>query len=211
MVSSIIKPFSAFDGELEDVLFNSTRVWVTWLKALFGARPVGNYRWVENQTETEIHIVNESPYQMEAPTSQPQLVVTMGPSSWSDSGIVDLGRFIDPESQVHTGMTSVSMSISCIAKEPGEARAIAYFVFRLIPVFENVLQKYGIHGVVKNLTIGQTSSANSLVQGSPLSEWRMVQVQVPYFQQDTLVVSETAETFHGQVHRIRMQMDELLG
>jgi len=211
VTSSLIKPYDPFAGELHDSIFQSTRVWDAWIKALFAARPVGNYRWVNNPTETEIHITNESPYQMESPTSQPQIVISMGPCNWTSTGIMDHGGFVTENPRVHVGMSSVSLGLNCIAKEAGEARAIAYFVYRLIPVFEKVLQKYGISGIVQNLTLGTATSANSLVQGSPLSSWRLVPIQVPYFQQDTLEEAETSETFHGQVRRITMQMDELLG
>jgi hypothetical protein len=127
------------------------------------------------------------------------------------SQMMTMENFVNGDSIYYQGLISAAFSIHCIAREGAEARKLAYYVFRLIPVFEKVLQKMGLHGVVNNLVVGQESPAGALVQGSSMPEWKLVTVQAPFLIKDTLLFDSTGEgTFQPMIQYITMRMETLL-
>lgn len=213
-MGSILPAYNPFKDPIPDVLNHALRCWVSWLKSLFGARPPSNYRWVPNQTETEIIILDQGPVQLEAPNSRPAIITQLGASTWSGSGMsqmMTIENFINGSPTYYQGLISAAFSINVIAREGAEARKLAYHIFRLLPIFEPVLQKMGIHGVVNNLVIGQETSAEALVQGSSLPEWKLVAIQAPFFIKDTLVLETSGEeAFQPMIRYITMRMETLL-
>lgn len=213
-MSSLVTAYHPFKDPIPDVLNGAVRAWVSWLKALFSSRPPGEYRWVSNQSETDIIIVDQAPQNMESPNTRPLIVTQIGSSTWTGSGMsqqLTVGNFLNEDQIFYQGLISASFSINCIAREGAEARKLAYYIFRLIPVFEKILQKMGIHGVVNNLVVGQETSAGALVQGSSASEWKLVAVQAPFLIKDTLYLASSGEeAFQPMIHYITMRMETLL-
>ena len=215
MQSSVIKKYNPFDDPIPDVIGESKRIWITWLKSLFASRPVGRYRWVPNATESEIHILDQGPYNVEHTNARPAIITVVGPGTWSQGAFSQkavMAPFPLEDPTVFLGLSSVSMTINCLAREGEEARALAYHIYRLVPVFEIALQRFGVHGVINNLVVGQESPAGALVQGSSSPEWKMVPVQAPYFIKDALEMRtpEGVGTFQPMLRAITMQMTTLL-
>ena len=215
MVSNVVKRYNPFHEPIPDVLTDSVRCWISWMKALFSLRPPGNYRWLPNMSETEIVIIDQGPYNIESPNKRPAIITTLGPSTWAMSGISQMESTfpgIPNAWQINfLGMISAAIGINVVAREGAEARTIAYHVFRMIPVFEKLLQRKGLHGVSYSLVIGQESSAGALVQGSSAPEWKLVTVQAPFMLHDYLEMEEnTPGSVQEIVQQITMQMDVLL-
>jgi len=125
--------------------------------------------------------------------------------------MLSMDSFINDNSTYYQGLINAAFTINCIAREGAEARKLAYYVFRLVPVFEKVLQKMGIHGVVNNLVVGQETSAGALVQGSSMPEWKLVAVQAPFLIKDRLHLDATGdEAFQPMIQYITMRMETLL-
>jgi len=213
-VSSAMPAYHPFNDPIPDVLNDAVRAWVSWLKSLFSARPVGDFRWTSNQSDTDIIIIDQAPQNMESPNTRPMLVTQLGSSTWTGSGMsqqLTTGNFLNQNEIYFQGLISASFSINCIAREGAEARRLAYFIFRMVPVFEKILQKMGIHGVVNNMVIGQETSAGALVQGSSASEWKMVVIQAPFLIKDTLYLGSAGEeAFQPMIQYITMRMETLL-
>lgn len=215
MESSVVKRYNPFDDPIPDVIGDSKRVWITWIKSLFARRPVGQYRWVPNATESEIQVLDQGPYNIERTNARPAIITVAGPSTWSQGAFsqkAEMSPFPNEDPTIFLGMSSVSMTINCLAREGEEARSLAYHIYRLVPVFEVALQRFGIHGVINNLVIGQESPAGTLVQGSSAPEWKLVPIQAPYFIKDALELKtpEGVGTFQPMLRAITMQMITLL-
>lgn len=215
MESTVVKTFNPFTDPIPDVIGESKRVWITWLRSLFATRPVGHHRWLPNESETEIFIMDQGPYNVETANARPAVVLIVGPGSWSQGSFsqkAEMSPFPNEDPTVFLGMSSVSLTLNVIAKEGEEARSVAYYIYRLVPVFEAALQRFGVHGVVSNLVLGQESSAGALVQGSSAPEWKLVPVQAPYFLKDALEMKtpEGAGAFQPMLRTITMQMTTLL-
>jgi len=215
MTDSLIKAFNPFTDPVPDVIGLSKRTWVAWLRSLFAMRPVGNYRWLPNATETEIHVLDQGPYNAESSNSRPAVITVVGAGSWSQGALsqkTETAPFPREDPTIFLGMSSVSLTLNVLAREGEEARKLAYLVYRLVPVFEAALQRFGIHGVISNLVVGQETPAGALVQGSSASEWKMVPIQAPYFVKDALELKtpDGVGTFQPMLRAITMQMTTLL-
>jgi len=213
-MTSLITPYHPFKDPIPDVMQLAVRAWVSWLKSIFGARPPGSYKWSPDQSATDIVIVDQGPIQLESPNLRPSIITMMGASTWAGQGMttmLTLDNLADGVPITYQGLINAAFSINFIAKEGAEARKIAYYVFRLLPVFEKVLQKMGLHGVVNNLVLGQETSPGALVQGSSMSEWKMVPLQAPFFIKDTLSMDSSGEdSFQPMIQYITMRMTTML-
>ena len=215
MTSSTIKTYHPFNDPIPDVFGLAVRTWIAWIKSLFASRPVGQFRWVPNESETEIIITDQGPINAESPHYRPAIITALGPGSWTGTGLtqrLQMAPFPLDAPTVYSGMSSVNFSITCVAREGAEARRLGYYLYRLIPVFEPILQKFGLHGVTAALVIGQENPAESLVQGSSMPEWKAVTIQAPFFVKDTLIADAPGGdwAFQPMVRSITISMQTLL-
>lgn len=208
MTSELVKTFNPFKEAIPDTIYSATRIWNAWLKSIFALRPVGGFHWVPNETETEIVIMDQGPYNIENKV-RPAIITVMGPATWASAGKM-YSEFLGGN-EIHTAMSSCTVAINCVANEGTVARKLGYLVYRLIPVFDGTLKKYGIHGVMQNLAMSPESPPGTLVAGSSSPEWSMVSVQVPFMIQDTLAVKQDDESFHAMVRSITISMESILG
>lgn len=190
----------------EDRLFLATRAWVLWLHGLFGTRPAGHYRWDPNIQETEIVISDQMPTNIEPTNKRPIITTARGPASWSSLSINQvrdqdlLGR-----SKVFSDMLSCSMTLSVIAREGLEAQELAYMLFRMIPVFKPHLMRLGrMHAIGNNVQLTPETPHGALVPGSSVPEWKMVQLIVPFYIQDT--ISSDDEGFYTMMKAVTLKM-----
>lgn len=195
----------------DDRLVVATKAWLVWLQGLFASRPVGHYRWDRNITETEIVISDQMPTNIEPTNKRPIITTARGPASWASLSINQVrDRTLLGESRVYSDLVTCSMTISVIAKEGLEAQGLAYMLFRMIPVFKPQLLRLGrMHSLGNNVQLTPETSHGALVPGSSVPEWKMVQLTIPMYIQDT--ISSDDEGFHTMLKAVTLEMQVLSG
>jgi hypothetical protein len=190
----------------DDALYTATRAWLLWLQGLFSTRPSGEYKWSQNQQETEIVIADQYPDKEERTNTRPKIITSRGPASFMSSS-VNQAMDISPSSNRtrYADLVGTTIVLSILAKEGLEAQRLAYTVFRLIPVFKASIARLGnIHFIGNNITIGPESGFGQIVPGSSSPEWTQVQVMIPIFIQE--IVDSTEEDFYTLVRRVNLLM-----
>jgi hypothetical protein len=190
----------------DDPVRQATRAWLVWLQGLFGSRPVGNHHWEENIDETEVVISDQMPTHIEPTSRRPIITTARGPISW---GGVSTNQLRDQDllgqSRVFTDIVVCSMTLSVIAREGLEAQGLGYMLFRLIPVFKPQLLRLGnMHSIGNNVQLTQETTHGALVPGSSVPEWKMVQLTVPFYLQDT--ISSNDEGFYTMYRDVTLSM-----
>ena len=190
----------------EDRVRLATRAWLKWLQGLFASRPVGHHHWEENQDETEITITDQMPEHHEPNSRRPIITTARGPVSWagmSNNQVRD--QDLLGQHKVYTDIVACSMTISVIAREGLEAQNLGYMLFRLIPVFKPQLLRLGyMHSLGNNVQLTPETTHGALVPGSSVPEWKMVQVIVPFYMQDT--ISSDDEGFYTMFKDVTLKM-----
>lgn len=189
----------------DDRLYLATRAWILWIQGLFSTRPVGDYKWSSNPSETEILVTGSFPTDTQKTVKKPFIVVQRGPAQYlgtSHDGI--LHQNMSGTQITFADIIATSITISCVAREGPEAQRIAYTLFRLIPVFRRSIQRLGrIHAIPHNITIGQEAGYSSIVPENGFPEWRIVQVGAAFQIQDVV----SAETdFHTVLRAVNLHM-----
>ena len=195
-------PFSVPD----DCLHLATRAWLIWLQGLFRTRPSGYYRWDSSMDETEIIITDQNPDKVEKTNIRPIVATARGAATWAGTS---MGQSIQHDlaspRTTYTDLIGTSMTLSIIAREGLEAQNIAYFIFRMIPVFKSSIMRLGkMHAISNNITITQESQQGALVPGSSSPEWKMVQVIIPFYIQDVITADE--KDFYSLMRAVNLHM-----
>jgi len=192
----------------EDRLLQATRAWLIFLQGLFKNRPPGHYRWNQNHAETEIIITDQNPDDVDRTNKRPIISTTRGPATWSSTSMSQTQylSLASPNRNV-IDMFSCSMTISVTAREGLEAQAIAYTIFKMIPVFRSGITRLGhMHAIGNNVTISPETQQGQLVPGSSSPEWKMVQIVVPFYVQEVISVNE--DNFHSMVRAVTLHLEE---
>lgn len=192
----------------EDRLLTATRAWLVWLQGLFKNRPLGRYRWSPNSAETEIVITDQNPDEVDRTNKRPIISTARGPATWASTSMsqTELVSYASEDRRV-IDMFSCSMTISVVAREGLEAQAIAYTIFRMIPVFRDGIARLGrMHAIGNQVTVSPETPKGQLVPGSSTSEWKMVQLTIPFYVQEVISVSE--EDFHSMVRDVNLILAE---
>lgn len=190
----------------EDRVRVATRAWLRWLQGLFGSRPVGHYHWEQNMDETEVVITDQMPEHIEPNSRRPIVTTARGPVSWagmSSNQVRD--QDILGQHKVFSDIVVSSMTISIIAREGLEAQNLGYMLFRMIPVFKPQLLRLGnMHSIGNNVQLTPETTHGALVPGSSVPEWKMVQLTVPFYLQDT--ISSDDEGFYTMFRDVTLNM-----
>ena len=195
-------PFSVPD----DAVHKATRAWLIWLQGLFRTRPSGNYRWDSNMDETEIVITDQNPDNVEKTNTRPIIATARGPATWAGTSMGQsiLHSFDSPRT-TYTDLIGTSTTLSVIAREGLEAQNIAYFIFRMIPVFkDSIMRLGGIHAISNNVTLTQENQQGAVVPGSSSPEWKMIQVIIPFYIQDVVTADE--KDFYSLMRTVNLHM-----
>lgn len=190
----------------EDCLHVATRAWLIWLQGLFRTRPSGHYRWNRNMDETEIVITDQNPDKIEKTNVRPIIATARGPATWAGTSMGQaIPHGLDTPAVTYTDIIGTSMTLSVIAREGLEAQNLAYFIFRMIPVFKASIQRLGrIHAISTNITLTQESQQGALVPGSSSPEWKMIQVIIPFYIQDVVTADE--KDFYSLMRSVNLHM-----
>ena len=198
-------PHSSF-AMPEDRLYVATRAWLLWLQGLFRTRPPGEYRWDPNVDETELIITDQLPNAAERTNKRPVISTSRGQAGFMSTSMSQqmVPSFRSP-SAVYTDLIACSVTINVLAREGLEAQKLAYLVFRLIPVFRDSILRLGrMHAISNNISLTQESTPGQILPGSSTPEWRMVQLVVPFFIQDTIRADE--KDFYPLVRAVNLHM-----
>jgi hypothetical protein len=189
-----------------DRLLEATRAWLVWLQGLFKSRPIGQYKWHPNLTETEIIISDQNPSGMETTNKRPLIVTSRGPAGWVSSSTSQRTRlYFHKEDEVISDIINCSVTISIIAREGLEAQNIAYTIFRMVPVFKAEIMRVGrMHAIGNNIQLTPETQHGQVVPGSSTPEWKMVQLIIPFYVQD--VISVTSEDFYTLIKAVKLHM-----
>lgn len=190
----------------DDRLYIATRAWLIWLQGLFKTRPKGEYRWDKNIDETEVVITDQLPNVAERTNKRPIISTSRGQASYMGTSI---NQTMTPgwgtPNATYSDLLACSISINIVAREGLEAQKLAYLIFRMIPVFkESILRLGRMHAIGNNISLTQESVPGQIVPGSSTPEWKMVQLIVPFFVQDTIEVTE--RDFYNIVQAVNLHM-----
>lgn len=199
-------------GKQRDRLYQATRGFAAFLQALFANRPPGQLRWSFDDEETGILITGETPVNIDTPHKRPIISVVRGQSGWdgtSRDGLQELR--LATNDKTFTDTVSGMMVLNCLSKEPVEAQYIAWLCFTHVRLFKEVIQRYGrLHSIANQMQIGPITPPGNVVRGSSASEWRLVQVYVPFQVRSSIQVSETKDSdFHVLLRQLTMTLDAM--
>lgn len=190
----------------DDSLFQATRAWLIWLQGMFRTRPSGFQRWDPNMDMTEIVITDQNPDKIEKTNTRPIVATARGPATWAGTSTGQSIRHdLASPRTTYTDLIGTSMTLSVVAREGLEAQNLAYFIFRMIPVFKESIQRLGrIHAIGTNITLTQETQQGALVPGSSSPEWKMVQIIIPFFVQDVITADE--KDFYSLMRAVNLHM-----
>jgi len=189
-----------------DRLLIANRAWLTWLQGLFKSRPIGNYKWDRNVTETEIIITDQNPSGSEPSNKRPIIATSRGAATWASTSMNQTIHInLASPNRIISDIIGCSVTISVIAREGLEAQGLAYELFRMIPVFKTSIMKLGrIHAIGNNITLTPETQHGQIVQGSSVPEWKMIQLVIPFYIQDVISVED--EDFYTLIRAVNLHM-----
>lgn len=177
-----------------DPLLYFTRVYLGFLQGLFAQMPEGSYHWTDDIEKTEIVITDQSPYEISKNSWRPGIITMRGPSQFAN---LTLDQLLSVDSRTgkktRADLVSTTMSINIISKEGLEAQRLGWNIARSIRQFKTLIQRFGMHKVGDELTVGPETPPGALVANESDSEAVMVTVHSPFFfKYADSIVSETA-------------------
>lgn len=189
-------------GVGEDPLSQYSRIFVRFLHLVFESFEKGSYHWSPDPLNTDIIIQGEGVMDVEVVEKRPAIVVSRGPTSLTNVSIDQFaGPTIDPKtgrlsynldplsgSRRHTDLLSSVVTFNCLSSNDLEAQRIGWICAYAVRTLKRTLMKCGIHRVGEDVQVSGVSGAGSLVQPDA-SEIVMVAVSIPFFFQQTWVVS----------------------
>ena len=177
-----------------DPLLYFTRVYLGFLQGLFAQMPAGSYHWTEDIEQTEIVITDQAPYEISKNSWRPGIVTMRGPSQFANLALDQL-LSVDSRTgkKTRADLVSTTMAINVIAKVGLECQRLAWNIARLIRQFKTLIQRFGMHKVGDELTVGPETPPGALVANEGDSEAVMVTVHSPFhFKYADSIVPETA-------------------
>lgn len=191
----------------DDRLQVALRAWILWLRGMFVGRSVGDYRWTENNEDTEIFISGSEPDTGLIPMNRPRLIVsrTTGQMLGTSTDQAVAPEFFRAHKTM-TDLISFGITIECVSKEGLEAQRLAWHIFRYIPLFIGQIARVGrIHHInTRQLQIGPETPRKSVIGSSPNPEWKSVSIVVPVTIQE--VVSKDAADFYPLVVQYMLEV-----
>ena len=137
-----------------------------FLQIAFGERPKGQYRYEDNEENTEIKIADQHAFQLDAAEKKPAIISVRGPVSWRNIGLAHgtqtMNRKIGQSER--TDLLHGSVGFSCISRYGLEADQLASDVFNLFKYFRTTLMKFGFFSV-KSLSLGSEQLVE--IEGEP--------------------------------------------
>lgn len=156
-------------------------MFVNFVQGLFAGAPPGEYRWVDDDDNTELVITNEMKIDPEVIMRRPGISFTRGPAQFYSLGIDDLMEYdMDIERKTKSALVPGTMNINCISRVMLECEDIAWWVAEYIWILRDLIIAQGLFDVGRTPQIGAPSAAGSLVANDQGDEFTVVAVSVPW-------------------------------
>ena len=206
-----------------DPLYHTLRVATVWCQKLFAMNERGDYRWDRDDDETEIFISGTMPSHTGETNTRPIIVVGRtgssdipvsrdgreydlahanlpnGPSAYQD---FSLGRYIDMD------LTQFVLTFTVVSREGVEAGDLAWYLRRMWRVFSRDIAKLAyVHKFSRGIQVSAEAPHGSLVPGSPFPDWKAVQMSIPTYLQDQVMVDRTTNAYANLLKDITITLN----
>jgi len=184
-----MNPVSIRDDAWQEV----TRVWTVWLRGLFSVQQQGSFRWLPDDDTSEIYIAGQEPE--DAGNKRPRILVSRGPVGYAGTSINQtVGRSTANQSFIFSDLEASNIVITSAASLGAEAQFIARYIFRMVGPFRPILTRQAkLHSILtNNMSLSSEQDLSSLHPGSPVPNFRAVQVVVPVYLQENLIVDNSS-------------------
>lgn len=156
-------------------------LFVSFVQGLFGAAPVGAYRWSPDINTTEIVVTDETPIQTTKLQHRPGITFTRSSVQLYSAWVDDMMEFdFRTEKKTKSVLVPGTMSINCCSRVDLESEQIAWVVAEHLWLLRELLMKAGFFDVGRQITISAPSPAGSIVAGDQADEWFSTVVAVPF-------------------------------
>lgn len=156
-------------------------VFVKFVQGLFGAAPVGSYRWVPDLDNTEIVVTDESPIQTTRLQARPGITFTRSSVQLYSAWVDDMMDFdFRTEKKTKSVLVPGTMSINCISRVDLESEQLAWVIAEHFWLLRELLMKAGFFDAARQITISAPSPAGSIVAGDQADEYFSTVVAVPF-------------------------------
>jgi hypothetical protein len=145
-----------------------------FLKEYFGQQD--EYRWVQNENETRVMIVDKNALEIEAVEHKPIIATSRGSLRWNRRTIDQLKSHHSPTgSRKYMDLMDSVITIGCYSKHGIVAEELADIVFGGFTYFRNILRNRGFHDI-HAVDIG----AESTVKGDAQQDIALVPVTLAF-------------------------------
>lgn len=142
---------------IPDSAFFLKRTTIEFLQILFSERKEGDLHYCDDETKTDIQILDQHAVDLSTAGSRPMIVAQRGPLSWTQMGLGGnsfVGGGMDFNGRKsYSDLLTGSMAFSCMSREGMESEQIASLVFNAFKYFAEPLRAYGFTSI-KSLNIG---------------------------------------------------------
>lgn len=166
----------------------AVRHFVEFFQWQFSQAPVGAYRWVDDENDSEIHISGDSPIIPTKVGQRPAITVLRAHAAWSGTGINDQ-VFVDLRTgaKAYMDLVPTTIMVNVLSRLDVEAEELAEFCAGRVRVFREAIVGAS-NGLIlytgQRIAISPPSPPGSLVGGdSPDGEWSVCVVSVPTYLQ----------------------------
>jgi len=100
--------------------------------------------WSEDQSKTQINIVDKYAFNLDQVTQNPSIVASRGPQAWTNQGGIGRRQQVNFRSGAvtYTDLVRGAVTLSCFAKSGLEAEDMAGFLFEALQSFRFVLRNW---------------------------------------------------------------------
>ena len=202
------QPFTT-QGTIDDRLYVATRAWLIWIQGLYSNRPAGCYRWRPDPNTTELLVIDSEPDAEHLSQTRP-IISKRGNAGYASMGI---GQTMMPSYGDHnlriSDLVNSSLTLTVIAREGVEAQALAWQLFRLIPMFRAMIARLGrLHSIGPSIQISGEFSYRLPGAAATAPTWKAVSLSIPFSLQDTSDLSD--DEIHSYVRSVEISIDDTI-
>lgn len=164
-----------------------TRVFCRFLQVMFSINDPGQYKWLDDEQNTEIFIGDVDALDREVLEKRPAILVKRGAFKL---GTLSFNQFMgrdpnNPAIKRFADLNAGMVTFRCIAKRDTEASRIAWNAVMALRRTKAALQRAArIHRVAEDIDITEPTEPGALIMPESKNETSLVSVFVPFFYRD---------------------------
>ena len=146
------------------------------------ANLINDYRWMEEQEETKLHISDQYTENLERPEARPALIISRGAISWENRSGIDQheATSFGSGAKRYTDMLFSQVTVNCFSRNGLEAELLANLVFQSVRFFARELRNQTNIFEIDSASLG----GEALIQSDSKLEWTVVPVSIVLHFQD---------------------------